>query len=299
MRAPAARDAVIVPAAVAPDLEQPAADREPAPAEGRTPGRFGARARDSGYALATVAVVFAVVEALSRLDVIPSSSFPPLTQTFGTLAEELGRVEFWRNVRDTMRGWAYGLGIATALAVPLGILIGASPLAYRAVRLIVEFLRPIPSVALVPLAVLVYGTGFASKLFLVVFAAFWPIFIQTLYGMRDVDQLLVDTARSYGLGRLARTRSVVVPSALPYIGTGLRISSSVALILAVTAELVIGAPGLGAAITIANASGNVRLMYALIVATGILGWILSAAFTQGERRILHWHPSQRRARAST
>ena len=281
---------------MASELEQLSAEVEPAPAEGRAPA--SARLRDPGYAVATVAVVFAFVEALTRLDVLPSSSFPPLTQTFQTLGEELGRAEFWRDVRDTLKGWAYGLAIATALAVPAGALIGASPLAYRAVRLIVEFLRPIPSVALVPLAVLVYGTGFESKLFLVVFASFWPIFIQTLYGIRDVDQLMVDTARSYGLGRFARTRFVVLPSALPYVATGLRISSSVALILAVTAELVIGAPGLGAAITIANANGNVRLMYALIVATGLLGWILSMLFTQGERRVLHWHPSQRRVRAA-
>jgi ABC-type nitrate/sulfonate/bicarbonate transport system permease component len=211
-----------------------------------------------------------------------------------TLGDEAAKGDFWRNVRDTMKGWSVGLAMATALAVPLGIAIGASSLAYHAVRPLVEFLRPIPSVALVPLAVLVYGTGFESKVFLVVFASFWPIFIQTLYGMRDVDPVMLDTAHSYGLGRLARIRWVVLPGALPYIATGLRISSSVALILAVTAELIIGAPGLGAAITLANARGDFRLMYALIIATGLLGWLLSTLFTNAERRVLHWHASQRR-----
>jgi len=254
------------------------------------------RVRDAAYALVTLLLVCALVEALSRFEVVPSDSFPPLTQTFATLGDQLGEHEFWANVRDTMKGWAYGLGIATALAVPLGIAIGASEFAYRAVRPIVEFLRPIPSVALIPLAVLVYGTGFSSKLFLVVFASFWPVLIQTLYGMRDVDPVMIDTARSYGLGRLRRLLWVTLPGALPYVATGLRISSSVALILAVTAELVIGAPGLGAAITIANSHGNMRLMYALIIATGILGWLLSTLFTQGERRVLHWHASQRRVR---
>jgi ABC-type nitrate/sulfonate/bicarbonate transport system permease component len=267
-----------------------------AQAERRDPGRWrpATRLREWSHALIALALVFAVVEALSRFEILPSRSFPPLSHTLQTLADELGTEHFWRNVADTLKGWGYGLAIASGLAIPLGIAIGSSALAYHAVRFVVEFLRPIPSVALIPLAVLVYGTGFESKLFLVVFASFWPVFIQTLYGMRDVDSVQLDTARTYGLGRLARMRWVVLPGALPYIATGLRISSSVALILAVTAELIIGAPGLGAAITLANASGNVRLMYALIIATGILGWLLTLVFTQAERRVLHWHPSQRR-----
>jgi ABC-type nitrate/sulfonate/bicarbonate transport system permease component len=271
-------------------------DAAPAPAEGHSTRRrrAGARVRDAALALLTLAVVVAFVEALSRFEVLPSRSFPPVTQMLETLGDEAAKGDFWRNVRDTMKGWSVGLAMATALAVPLGIAIGASSLAYHAVRPLVEFLRPIPSVALVPLAVLVYGTGFESKVFLVVFASFWPIFIQTLYGMRDVDPVMLDTAHSYGLGRLARIRWVVLPGALPYIATGLRISSSVALILAVTAELIIGAPGLGAAITLANARGDFRLMYALIIATGLLGWLLSTLFTNAERRVLHWHASQRR-----
>jgi ABC-type nitrate/sulfonate/bicarbonate transport system permease component len=256
------------------------------------------RVPDWLYATLSVAVVVGVVESLSRLDVLPRHAFPPLSQTASTLADELRTDHFWRDTADTMKGWAYGLAIAAAFAVPLGIAIGASALVYRAVRVVVEFLRPIPSVALIPLAVLVWGTGFESKLFLVVFASFWPLFIQTLYGMRDVDPVTIDTARSYGLGRVSRMVWVTLPGALPYVATGLRISSSVALILAVTAELVIGAPGLGAAITLANAHGNVRLMYALIVATGVLGWLLNTLFAQAERRVLHWHPSQRRLRAS-
>jgi ABC-type nitrate/sulfonate/bicarbonate transport system permease component len=254
-----------------------------------------ARGGDRLYPLLTLALVFAVVEALSRFDILPRHGFPPLSQMLETLAEQVRSGSFWSLVGQTLKGVGYGLGLATVLAVPAGIAVGSAELAYRAVRGVVEFLRPIPSVALVPLAVLVWGTGFTSKLFLVVYAAFWPLFIQTLYGMRDVDPVMVDTARSYGLGRLARLRFVTLPSALPYVATGLRIASAVALILAVTAELVIGSPGLGAAITLANANGNVRLMYALIIATGLLGWAISIVFTQLERRVLRWHPSQRRS----
>jgi ABC-type nitrate/sulfonate/bicarbonate transport system permease component len=192
-----------------------------------------------------------------------------------------------------VQGWAVGLALAAAVAIPAGILIGSSRAGYRAMRALIEFLRPIPSVALIPLAVLVYGTGFGTKLFLVFFASFWPILFQAVYGVQDVDPVAEDTARSFGFGRLRRLYLVTLPSAAPYIATGLRISSAVALILAVTAELVVGVPGIGKSISAAQSGGDYSLMYGLIMVAGVLGLVLNAAFTQVEARLLRWHPSQR------
>jgi ABC-type nitrate/sulfonate/bicarbonate transport system permease component len=244
-------------------------------------------------ALVAVAAALAVWELLVRTGVLSQTSFPPMSETVAELFRQLGTGDFWTAVANTLQGWALGLGLAVLLAVPAGIVVGSSRLLYRAVRVPVEFLRPIPSVALIPLAVLVYGTGLESKVFLAVFAAFWPLFIQTLYGVQDVDPVLSDTARSFGLGRLERVWRIRLPGAVPYIATGVRISSAVALILAVTAELVIGSAGLGRSISVAQSGGAIELMYALIIATGILGWGLNILATGGERRVLHWHPSQR------
>jgi len=240
-----------------------------------------------------IAGALALWELLTRTGVLPERHVPTMTDTFAELFDLLGTSGFWTAVGNTMQGWALGLGIAAALAIPLGILIGSSPLLYRSLRFVIEFLRPIPSVALVPLAVLIYGTGLRSKVFLADFASFWPLFVQTLYGVRDVDPIATDTARSFGLGRLERLWRIKLPSAVPYIATGIRISSAVALILAVTAEIVIGSAGLGRAINVARSGGAVELMYALIIATGIIGWLLNIAATRAERRVLHWHPSQR------
>jgi len=160
-------------------------------------------------------------------------------------------------------------------------------------RLPIEFLRPIPSVALIPLAVLMFGTRFPNKLFLVTFACIWPLLFQAIYGVQDVDPVAMDTARAFGFGRLQRLALVVLPSATPYIATGLRLASSVALILAVTSELVVGVPGLGSAINIAASGGDFPLMYALIAVAGLLGVSLNAIFAQVEGRALRWHPSQR------
>ena len=243
--------------------------------------------------LAAVVLLLALWELVVRSGLVSETSIPPATGALGELFSLLGDSAFWAAVGQTLEGWALGLGIAIALGIPLGLLIGSSRWAYRALRAPIEFLRPIPSVALIPLAVLIYGQGLESKVFLVAFASFWPMLIQTIYGVQDVDPVATDTARSFGLGRLERMWRITVPSAVPYIATGIRISSAVALILAVTAELVIGAAGLGREINVARSGGDLNSMYALIVATGLLGWALNLTTTAGERRVLHWHPSQR------
>ncbi len=247
----------------------------------------------------TVAVVcvLALWQLVVGIGLLNEDHVPSMAATVAELAELLGDGDFWSAVGSTLQGWALGLGIAAVLAIPLGIVIGSSATAYRSVRFVVEFLRPIPSVALVPLAVLIYGVGLESKVFLAAFASFWPLFVQTLYGVQDVDPVTTDTARSFGLGRFERLYRVTLPSAVPYIATGLRISSAVALILAVTAEIVIGSAGLGREINVARSSGAVEVMYALIITTGLLGWLLNIATTQAERRVLHWHPSHRQVAA--
>ena len=158
----------------------------------------------------------------------------------------------------------------------------------------IEFLRPIPSVALIPLAVLVYGSGLESKVFLAAFAATWPLLMQTLYGVQDVDPVATDTARSFGFSRAQRLaagdaaeRGAVHRHRRAHLRRG-------------------GAdprrhrragdrrrPGLGREINLARQGGNVELMYALILATGLLGMAVNALFTRVEQRVLHWHPSQR------
>jgi ABC-type nitrate/sulfonate/bicarbonate transport system permease component len=196
-----------------------------------------------------------------------------------------------------VRGWALGLGVAMALAVPLGILLGWSDFAARAFRVPIEFLRPIPSAALIPLLFLTLGTTIKSEIFLAAFGAFWPLLVQTMYGVRDVDPLAMDTGRSFGVGRFERLYRIKLPSAVPYIATGLRISSTVSLILAFTAELFMGIPGLGQKVNYAQAFGLDKQLYAYALATGFLGVAIHLVSAGVERRALRWHPSQRVGRA--
>ncbi|MEV1022914.1 ABC transporter permease [Streptomyces sp. NPDC050264] len=235
----------------------------------------------------------ALWETVSRTGLVDSAYFPPFTTTMRALGDELADAAFWSALGSTLTGWAVGLAVATVAGILVGVVVATVPHLRVITASTVEFLRPIPSVALIPLAVLMFGTELRSVLLLVVYASFWQVLVQVLYGVRDVDPVAEDTARAFGLGPWARIRHVVWPTALPYVMTGVRLAAAVALILAVTAELVIGAPGLGARIAVAQTSQAVPEMYALIVVAGCLGVLINTGARVVERHALGWHQSVR------
>ena len=241
----------------------------------------------------SIGAALAFWELISRTGVISQKDLPSMSTSFHELWRLMQTGAFWTAFLQTVRGWALGLGVATVLAVPIGILLGSSEFAAGAFRVPIEFLRPIPSAALIPLLFLTLGTTLKSEVFLAAFGAFWPLLVQTMYGVRDVDPITLDTARSFGLSRFDRLWRVKLPSAVPYIATGFRISSTVALILAFTAELFMGTPGLGQKVNYAQAFGLDDQLYAYALATGFLGVLIHLATSALERRALRWHPSQR------
>ncbi|MET7489925.1 ABC transporter permease [Streptomyces sp. NPDC005538] len=242
---------------------------------------------------AGLAAFLALGEVVPRVGIVKEAYFPPTSRIASAFWDELKDGAFWSALGDTLTGWALGLAIAVGAGIVVGVLLSVVPHLREATASTIEFLRPIPSVALIPLAVLLYGTELKSVLLLVVYASFWQILIQVLYGVQDVDPVAEETARSYGLGTWARVRHVLWPSALPYVMTGVRLAAAVALILTITAELVIGAPGLGATIMVAQSSQAVPEMYALIVVTGLLGLLINVGARTVERRALAWHQSVR------
>jgi ABC-type nitrate/sulfonate/bicarbonate transport system permease component len=234
-----------------------------------------------------------LLELAPRLGLVSDRYAPPTSEILATLAKQFGRGDFWLAVLDTVRTWLLGLVIAVALGVAIGVVIGSVPILRAATASTIEFLRPIPSVALIPLVVVLQGPTVAATLILVVYAAFWQVLIQVLAGVADIDPVASDTAHSYHLGRWARIRFLVWPTALPYVVTGVRLAATVALILTITGELVIGSPGLGQEIANARSSGAVPVMYALIVVTGLFGVAANVVTRTAERRALAWHPSMR------
>ncbi|MFJ8745357.1 ABC transporter permease [Embleya sp. NPDC127516] len=274
--------------------------RDASDGPGRASASHTSRARawartvpDPALGVLGIVLLAGMLEALPRLGMVSADYLPPFSDMAAALADEADEPSFWQAVLDTLKGWGYGLAIAVGAGVVLGLLIGSIEVLRKATASTIEFLRPIPSVALVPLAVLVYGTGLESKLLLVVYASFWPVLLQMLHGVQDVDPVASDTARSYRLTPWIRLRHLVWPTALPYLVTGIRLAASVALVLAISAELLIGSPGLGSEIALAQSSNAVPTMYALVIVTGALGVLVNVLARVLERRVLFWHASVR------
>jgi ABC-type nitrate/sulfonate/bicarbonate transport system permease component len=248
----------------------------------------------AAWGLAGLAAFAALGEALPRLGVVPQRYAPPVSVIGKALWQQAHLARFWWATVDTLRTWALGLFIAVLAGVCLGVVIGAVPVLRAVTASTIEFLRPIPSVALIPLAALLYGATIKSTLVLVVYASFWQVLVQVLHGVADVDPIARETAQAYRLSAWDRIWHLYWPTALPYAVTGVRLAASVALILAITGELILGSPGLGQEIAVAQASGAVPQMYALVVVTGLIGLCANVLARMGERVVLAWHPAIRR-----
>jgi ABC-type nitrate/sulfonate/bicarbonate transport system permease component len=252
------------------------------------------RDRETGLGILGIALVMATFEVLPQSGLVDRRFLPPVSSMLGALREDLGQGAFYASVGQTVKGWAIGLAVALVIGVGGGLVLGSVRFLRRITASTIEFLRPIPSVALIPLVVLIYGSRPQSALVLVVYAATWQVLVQVLYGVADVDPVAADTARSYRFSRWSVVRTVVWPTALPYVITGFRLAAAVALILEVTAELVIGVPGLGRSIGVAQSSGAAEQTYALVIVVGLIGVAVNLFARTVERRVLRWHPSVRK-----
>lgn len=266
-----------------------------------TPSRFAIparRARSSSMlgwlGVAGLLVLVAIGELLPRTGLVNPAFFPPFSEVMASLVQQAGTVRFWEALGATLRGWIIGLTIAMVAGVVLGVIIGSIPFLRKATASTIEFLRPIPSVAVIPLAVLLFGTDMRATLLIVVYAAFWQVLLQVLYGVHDVDPVARETARSYRFSLLTQIRTVVWPTALPYVVTGFRLAATVALVLEMTGELVMSTPGLGREIASAQTGGNIPAMYALVIVAGVIGVIVNVLARAAQRRVLRWHPSIRK-----
>jgi NitT/TauT family transport system permease protein len=177
-----------------------------------------------------------------------------------------------------------GLGVGGGLGLATGVWLGLSRVAADAASLAVELLRPVPSVALIPLALLVFGFGFRMEIAVVAFSCYWPMLLLARAAIAQVEPRLLEVASVLGLGRRDRLAKIVVPAALPRVFIALRLCVGIALVVAVTVEIAANPQGLGYALMNAQQSLRPDLMFALLLWIGLLGWGLGAALTALQRR---------------
>jgi NitT/TauT family transport system permease protein len=224
---------------------------------------------------------------------IPQGVLPRESTVLARAAGLMGSSRFLADLAATLEAWAVGLAVTVAVAVPLGVLLGSLPGVRFATRAVIEFLRPVPSVALILLVSLLLGPGLRMTVTLIAYGGTWPILYNTIAGLDDADPVAKETLRAFGFGRLAVILRVSLPSAAPFIATGIRIASSVAIILDIGAGYVTGrinGPGIGAYISdVSSGSGNTPLVLAATLWAGVLGLVLNGLLAWGERRLLPWH----------
>lgn len=234
-------------------------------------------------------------EAVVRWQVVDTPTLPTLSSVIETFWELLIDGTFFSVFLPSIERLFLGYFIACGIAILLGIIMGSNRFVFRLFEPLIEFLRPIPSPAYVPMAILFLGIGNEMKVFMIAFTSFFPILLNTISGVLNVDRVLIDTGRTFGLTRQQITFKVVVPSASVYIMTGMRISLAIALVLTVLAEMVTGNDGIGFFVLNAQRSFRISEMYAGVLALAIVGYTLNHLFVFIESHLLAWNVGLRRA----
>lgn len=211
----------------------------------------------------------------------PSSVFPAIWDYFST-------GDIWPHLEASFRRGGTGFALAAVIAIPLGILIGTVSWISLAVSPVIEFLRQLPPLAMLPVFLLLLGLGLRAQVAIVMWASVWPILLNTVTGARGVDVRLVKAARTLGASRRDLFLKVSLPSALPMIMTGIRLGASYAFLVLVAAEMVGASSGIGFLILNNQYTFHIPQMYAAIVILACIGFVLNYGLVAFERWATPW-----------
>ncbi|MFJ8463786.1 ABC transporter permease [Streptomyces swartbergensis] len=239
------------------------------------------------FAVALPALLFTVwgVASAGSTDVY----WPPLRTILEAFPDVWTAERLRGDVLPSVLRLAGGYALAAVVGVALGTVIGS----YRRVRAVcepvLEFLRAVPPPVLVPVIMLFAGIGDTMKVMVIAAGCVWPVLLNTVEGVRAVDPVMAETARSYGITGVARLRNLVLPSASPQIFAGLRQALSIGIILMVISEMFAASNGLGFTIVQFQRGFAIPDMWTGILGLGLLGFLLSVVFQWVERRVLGWY----------
>ncbi|MDB5873439.1 MAG: transporter permease [Ramlibacter sp.] len=233
------------------------------------------------------AVLLAALEIYARTAGASSDALAPPSaalQAFAAAFASTGEGSLWQATAFTLASAALGLLLGAGLGIGLGVALGLSRRAAQMSFLSVEVLRPIPSVALIPLAMLVFGFGLRMEVSVVAFATFWPMLVLAQAAARQVEPGLLEMAWGLGLSPLQRTVKIVLPAMVPRLFVALRLGVAIALVVAVTVEIAANPNGMGYAIMIAQQSMEPALMLAWLFWIGVVGYAINV----GALRLQLW-----------
>ncbi|MFG1639006.1 ABC transporter permease [Amycolatopsis sp. NPDC049252] len=266
-------------------------------------GRVGRRAVRGATAVLRNWLLFAILVVLWEFAARAAGSkfFPPPSEIaaravnlwFSGPADHLFLTDaVFDNVVPSLSHMLGGWALASVVGIVLGVLVGRSAKAMDYLGPLFAFFRSIPPPTLIPVFVVLFGLSSGMQIGSIIFGAIWPVLLNSVDGVRSVDQVKVETARSFRTPKAYWISMVVLPAAAPKIFAGLRVSLSIALLLMVVSELVGSSFGIGRSLLNAQQDFDFPTMWSWLVLLGILGYVFNTIFLAAERRVLAWQPAR-------
>jgi len=240
------------------------------------------------FAAALLAIWFVVAE----LRLVSPVFLPSPGRAFGDRAARFADGSIWEPVGATVQRMILGWFLASLAGVALGAMIGLTPLARDLIEPTLEFLRPLPASAMIPVAILFFGLSENMAVSVIAFGSIWPVLMSSIFGFGAVRVRLQEVAALLGLSRAEFLAKIAIPSAMPDILAGMRSGLAVSLILAVVTEMQASLPGLGRDIFLAQRSFRSGELYAGLVMLGLIGVIINHGLQIAENRLLRWRPQR-------
>jgi sulfonate transport system permease protein len=243
------------------------------------------------WTLASVGLAVLIVMAVAKISemrLVPPVFLPPPQRIWAALMKGLTTGNLAQMFLATIWHMAIGLSLAACLGVGLGAMIGTSAKARAYLMPTLEFLRPFPSSAIIPVTIAFFGLTETMMLAVIAFGSLWPILMATIHGFVTVEPRLKDVSRALGLSRRSAMMKIALPHAMPDILAGMRIGLVMALVLATVGEMLTGRNGLGQALLLAARSFRTADLYAGIILLGVIGFASMLIFDRVERRLLRW-----------
>lgn len=232
--------------------------------------------------------LLAIWQLLAEFQVISPVFFPAPTRAISELVSRLGDGTAYPSIVATCLRMLFGWVCASILGIVLGAVIGSSRIGRDYLEPTLEFVRPLPASAIIPVAILFFGLTNQMSVFVIAFGAIWPVLLSSVYGFSSIQGRLQEVSAVLGLTRAEYLRKIAIPSAMPDILSGVRVSLAISLILAVVTEMQASLPGIGRDIFMAQRSFRSVDLYAGLVLLGIIGFSVNYALLTFEKRALRW-----------
>jgi sulfonate transport system permease protein len=244
------------------------------------------------FASIVVAAGFiALWQLIANLKLVSPVFLPGPDRAWAALVRGFSSDTLWDKTLGTLEHMFYGWLLASIVGIALGAMIGSSKAMRSYVAPSLEFLRPLPVSAIIPVAIALFGLTQGMALFVIAFGAIWPMLLATVHGFGAVEPRLYEVARSLHMSRLAVIFKIALPSASPDIISGMRLSLTVSLILAVVCEILAGLDGLGHWVLLSARAFRSPDLFAGVILLGIIGYITALAMSVIEQRLLRWRTS--------